>query len=115
MMKEIIIYQTEVGQPRVECLVCHTSAQGEGYKYPDVWVCLYESHGCDAKENEDDCVYSSSTTQGGFTTATFNPDCDDEQEIAASAVLTDDVCSYLLYFIFKVRCKPFVGGNQICL
>lgn len=71
-------------------LSLYVGAQKDAYKYPEVYVCLYEFYGCDLQEDEDDCVYSSSTTQGGPTTATFNPGEDNELDIPAEATLTNE-------------------------
>lgn len=64
------------------------------YKYPDVHVCLYKFYGCDSLELEEDCTASALKMNGGFTTATFNPNGDDEQEISSSAFLTEEVNTY---------------------
>ena len=53
-------------------------------------VCPYEGLGCDTLEDEGDCVYSSSTTQG-VTQALFNPGSEDQQDIELLADVTDDV------------------------
>ncbi|CAN0175933.1 unnamed protein product, partial [Scytosiphon promiscuus] len=60
------------------------------YRYPDVYVCLYDYFGCDEMDLEEECVFTAFDTQGARRTrAVFNPDGDTEQEIAASGILTD--------------------------
>lgn len=55
------------------CSLCHTIAQDEGYKYPDVWICPYKNNGCDSIDIEPRCANSFDTTEGGRTTAAFIP------------------------------------------
>ena len=61
------------------------------YTYPDVWVCLYHTYGCDAMYLEEECMESSSTTEGGNTGAVFFPGGEYEQQIPVAGVLTDSV------------------------
>lgn len=70
--------------------------QNDIYRYPDVYVCLYNFYGCDQQEDEDDCVYSSTTTQGGDTVASFNPGGETQLDIPGEAMLTENVSSLLL-------------------
>lgn len=67
--------------------------QDDLYKYPDVYVCLYDFFGCDSLGLEEDCMSSANSTEGGLTTATFNPGQDNEQRIVTEAKLTDEVCA----------------------
>ncbi|CAN0113795.1 unnamed protein product [Ascophyllum nodosum] len=59
------------------------------YKYPDIYVCLYNFYGCDTMGLEPDCMYSYNQTEGGRANATFNPGGDTEQDIATNALLTE--------------------------
>ncbi|CAN0113861.1 unnamed protein product, partial [Ascophyllum nodosum] len=59
------------------------------YKYPDIYVCLYNFYGCDQMELEPDCMYSYNQTEGARTKATFNPGGEKEQDIATNGFLTD--------------------------
>eukprot|EP00904_Undaria_pinnatifida_P000566 jgi/Undpi1/1050/HiC_scaffold_10.g04513.m1 len=60
------------------------------YKYPDIYVCLYNFYGCDNQELEEDCVRSAQITEGGNSTAVFNQNGDDEQDLHVDAFLTDE-------------------------
>ncbi|CAN0252419.1 unnamed protein product [Ascophyllum nodosum] len=59
------------------------------YRYPDIYVCLYNFFGCDQMELEPSCVASHNQTEGARTKATFNPGGDTEQDIARDAFLTE--------------------------
>ncbi|CAM9308303.1 unnamed protein product, partial [Laminaria digitata] len=61
------------------------------YKYPDIYVCLYDFYGCDEEELEEGCVRSAQRTEGGISAAVYNPNMDDEQELKTDAFLTDEV------------------------
>ena len=65
--------------------------QNDLYKYPDIYVCLYNFYGCDTMGLEPDCMYSYNQTEGGRANATFNPGGDEEQDIATNALLTESV------------------------
>eukprot|EP00752_Nemacystus_decipiens_P013005 g11506.t1 len=45
----------------------------EVYKYPDLWICLYNKYGCDQWEFEANCVDSAWDTEGGVPYAAFYP------------------------------------------
>ncbi|CAM9812689.1 unnamed protein product [Ectocarpus sp. 4 AP-2014] len=45
----------------------------EVYKYPDLWICLYNNYGCDEWELEEECVDSAWMTEGGVPDAVFYP------------------------------------------
>ncbi|CAM9286399.1 unnamed protein product [Ectocarpus sp. 4 AP-2014] len=60
------------------------------YRYPDTYVCLYNFFGCDDMDLEEFCASSVFDTEGGSSTAVFNPGGDLEQEIATTAYLTDE-------------------------
>ena len=64
------------------------------YEYPDVWVCLFDTYGCDEQGLEEECANSSSLIEGLAPTAVFYPNDDDptdyrRQEIAGNSALTD--------------------------
>ena len=65
--------------------------QNKVYRYPDTWVCLYNTYGCDEMEREERCMNSSTQTDGGNTTAVFFPGGEYEQEISAVEKLTKSV------------------------
>lgn len=65
--------------------------QNDVYKYPDIYVCLYNFFGCDEMELEGDCMGSAQSTEGGRSTAVFNMNKDDEQELEVDAFLTEEV------------------------
>ena len=74
------------------------SRQNEVYKYPDLWICLYKTYGCDTWELEAECVNSAWETEGGAPYAAFYPkekledpwpDATHELRIDASPELTD--------------------------
>lgn len=75
-------------------ILCSTSfdpPQNGVYKYPDIYVCLYDFFGCDKMELEGDCMGSAQSTEGGRSTAVFNLNRDDEQELEVNAFLTEEV------------------------
>lgn len=43
------------------------------YRFPDVWVCLYDQYGCDTEALEPECVSSAWNTEGGAPDAIFYP------------------------------------------
>ena len=64
------------------------------YDYPDIWVCMYDSYGCDAIEREEGCANSSTLMEGKTPTAVFYPNTSlprDErrQDIVGSSMKTD--------------------------
>lgn len=67
------------------------------YTYPDVWVCLYNTFGCDEQGVEKQCVESAELTDGGNAKATFHLGGEFEQTITAVGDVTDTV-SMLVYF-----------------
>ncbi|CAN0469176.1 unnamed protein product, partial [Ectocarpus sp. 12 AP-2014] len=71
------------------------------YRYPDTYVCLYNFFGCDDMDLEEFCASSVFDTEGGSSTAVFNPGGDLEQEIATTAYLTDEVTRLLLFCCFQ--------------
>ena len=58
------------------------------YAYPDTWVCLHDTYGCDDYELEEQCLNSSMLTEGGGTRAIFYPDGEYQQEVSAVGRLT---------------------------
>ena len=65
--------------------------QDEVYMYPDLWVCLYDTYGCDKLEYEEQCVSSIFDTEGGSTSARYRPGDVDETIINVSANFTEEV------------------------
>lgn len=64
------------------------------YDYPDIWVCLYDSYGCDAIEREEGCANSSMLMEGKTPTAVFYPNTslprdDRRHDIFGSSMKTD--------------------------
>lgn len=45
--------------------------QDELYKFPDVYVCLYNFYGCDAQDQEEDCLYSALEVEGRNSSAEY--------------------------------------------
>lgn len=72
-------------------LVSFILPQNDVYKYPDIYVCLYDFFGCDTMELEGGCMGSAQSTEGGRSKAVFNMDRDDEQELRVDAFLTEEV------------------------
>lgn len=81
--------------PRI-ILLCNF--QNVVYKYPDMWVCLYNNYGCDEWELEEECADSAWMTEGGAPYAAFYPrdkledynnHTIDERRIEATAQLTN--------------------------
>eukprot|EP00904_Undaria_pinnatifida_P008172 jgi/Undpi1/4485/HiC_scaffold_17.g07839.m1 len=60
------------------------------YKYPDIYVCLYDFYGCDDFELEGDCMGSFQSTEGGNSNAIFNLNRDNEQDLQVDALLTEE-------------------------
>lgn len=76
-------------------------------------MCLYNFFGCDEMDLEEFCVSSVFDTEGGSSTAVFNPGGDLEQEIATTAYLTDDVSFVLsstgiLLFLLHCCCRWYL-------
>ena len=51
-------------------------------------MCLHDTYGCDDYELEEQCLNSSTLTEGGGTRAIFYPDGEYEQEVSAVGRLT---------------------------
>eukprot|EP00904_Undaria_pinnatifida_P000588 jgi/Undpi1/1052/HiC_scaffold_10.g04515.m1 len=60
------------------------------YKYPDIYVCLYSFYGCDTLELEEKCRDSTHSTEGGRSTAIYNPTREDEQILQVDAVFSEE-------------------------
>lgn len=60
----------------------------DGYKYPDIYVCTYDFYGCDDESLLEDCTRSAQSTEGGNSTAVFNPFGDDRQELEVGVLHT---------------------------
>lgn len=67
------------------------SSQNEVYKYPDVWVCLYNFYGCDSQDLEKECAVTANNTEGGLTRAVYHPGGEHEQEIPTSVMNSQEV------------------------
>ncbi|CAN0164916.1 unnamed protein product, partial [Ascophyllum nodosum] len=61
------------------------------YLYPDLWVCLYDTYGCDDQAHEEQCVNSIFDTEGGSTRARYRPGDDNETLINFTVNLTEEV------------------------
>ena len=62
------------------------------YAYPDMWVCLYDTYGCDTQDLEDECLDSAKTTEGGNASAVFYPGEEIyQQEVPVVVKLTEKV------------------------
>ena len=66
------------------------------YTYPNVWVCLYNTYGCDKREMEKECLNSYTITAGGSASAVFHPGGEYEQEVPVHGNLTDSVSMLVL-------------------
>lgn len=60
--------------------------QNDVYRYPDIYVCLYDLRGCDEQHLEEECSRSAQSTQGGESTAVFNPTGVHEQEVRVDVI-----------------------------
>lgn len=83
------------------------------YKYPDIYVCLYSFYGCDTLELEEKCRDSTHSTEGGRSTAIYNPTREDEQILQVDAVFSEEViptCSFGRAG-GKRCCKPMVDRS----
>ena len=67
------------------------ATQNDIYLYPDLWVCLYDTYGCDDQAYEEQCVDSIFDTEGGSTRARYRPGDDNETLINFTANLTKEV------------------------
>eukprot|EP00904_Undaria_pinnatifida_P008142 jgi/Undpi1/4458/HiC_scaffold_17.g07812.m1 len=107
------------------------------YAYPDTWVCLHDTYGCDDYELEEQCLNSSTLTEGGGTRAIFYPDGEYEQEVSAVGRLTTngwcldvktsdvtvflgeerDSSNYLDYFLLDMYWYPggSAGASTTCV
>ena len=63
--------------------------QNDLYKYPDIYVCLYNFYGCDTMGLEPDCMSSYNQTEGARTKATFHQGREKKLDIATNGLLTD--------------------------
>lgn len=87
------------------------TAQNVVYDYPDIWVCLYSTYGCDLEKREEGCANSSSLIEGRAPTVVFYPNTSDQlgdrrQEIVGYSKLTDTVS---ISVHFPHQCKPWVA------
>ena len=72
------------------------------YAYPDMWVCLYNTYGCDTQDLEEECLDSSTTTEGGNASAVFYPGGDYEQEVPVVGKLTEKVTQCVVRYFSLV-------------
>lgn len=77
--------------------------QNRVYRYPDVWVCLYDFYGCDSQPFEEKCIRSIHATEGGKTRARYHPNGANHQELKIAPVLTDKVTASAWQFTFDHR------------
>lgn len=73
------------------CLLFSDLMKNTVYAYPDVWVCLYDTFGCDTREQEEECRDSATMTEGGNASAVFYPGGEFEQEVPVVGMFTTDV------------------------
>lgn len=74
------------------------------YAYPDMWVCLYSTYGCDALDLEEQCLDSATITEGGNASAVFSLGGEFEQEVPGVATLTESV-SMLVFLTHACRAR----------
>eukprot|EP00904_Undaria_pinnatifida_P008146 jgi/Undpi1/4461/HiC_scaffold_17.g07815.m1 len=91
--KPTVVHGLRCAFDEVTIFVC-VNMEDEVYEYPDVWVCLFDTYGCDEQGLEEECANSSSLIEGLAPTAVFYPNDDDptdyrRQEIAGNSALTD--------------------------
>lgn len=79
--------------------------QNDAYKYPDIYVCTYDFYGCDDEDLLENCTHSAQSTEGGNSTAVFNPFGDDRQELDVGVLHTGQVIPACFFSIF-------VSGGQ---
>lgn len=77
--------------PLVLVLPCWLLPQNDAYKYPDIYVCTYNFYGCDDDSLLENCTRSAHSTEGGNSTAIFNKDGDDRQELEVGVLHTGQV------------------------
>lgn len=68
------------------------------YAYPDTWVCIYSTYGCDGIDLEPECLRSATMTEGGNASAVFYPGGEFEQEVPGVANLTHSVSMQVFLF-----------------
>ena len=62
------------------------------YRYPDIWVCLYNTYGCDSQDLEEECFNSATLTEGeGANVMIYPGDLDHEQKVPTVGKLTETV------------------------
>ena len=84
--------------------------QNDVYKYPDIYVCTYDFYGCDDESLLENCTRSAQSTEGGNSTAVFNPTMDDRQELEVGVVHTGQVIT-ACFSLFT----PVVSGYRLSL
>ena len=83
---------------RYDITVCFT-IQNEIYTYPDLWVCLHNTYGCDKYEYEEQCLSSIFDTEGGNTSAEYRPGDVNETTIEFTANITEKVRIHVSTFV----------------
>lgn len=92
----------------------HGSIQNELYKYPDVYVCLYNYYGSDTLEQEEDCIYSVNDTEGGMPSAILNPDRVNSTTLRSHVLGGDEVNEVRSAHRYVFHNQPeLVGGVYI--
>lgn len=74
-------------------------------------MCLYNFYGCDDQELEESCMRSAQGTEGGHSTAVFNQNGDNEQDVRVDAILTHDVRPPLVP-IYALEGSAVVGRKR---
>lgn len=78
-------------RPNLFNVTTWSGQQNEVYEYPDLWVCLFNTYGCDDIDYEEKCVMSVNDTEGGFTRARYRPGNEGETPVYYTANVTDKV------------------------
>ena len=81
------------------------------YKYPDIYVCLYNYQGCDDVGLEEDCMRSAQGTEGENSTAVFNQGKDNEKVLGVEANATHDVRPPPVP-LYVLEGSPVVGNRR---
>lgn len=77
------------------------------YAYPDVWVCLYNTYGCDTMDLEEECVVSANMTEAEKPSAWFYRGGEYEQEVPVVGGLR---VSALVYMGPCIPSTPFANN-----
>ncbi|CAM9655141.1 unnamed protein product, partial [Ectocarpus sp. 13 AM-2016] len=86
------------------------------YKYPDTYVCLTYFFGCDDLDLDESCASSIFDTEGGSSSAVFNPGGELEQEIATTTCTFASVLPCLFQrgwcVFFETSAVDIVDGER---